>query len=189
MGKNKYTNEKEKKVAYSISDNTNIPNVNDKKGLNLENDSSKFIVIVLFILAVIGMLWLVDALKSNKNEEEEKEVTPKIQYSEVIVGNMLDQKYDEYYVIAYKEKENKKELIDYLLSKHLTGEHYYTIDLTKAQNLVSVADESNFKSENIGEIKFKDTTLLEIKKGKITNNYESVDKIVDYLKSLEEKNK
>ncbi len=186
MGKNKNTNEKEKKVAYSINDMG--PVEREKKLLNPESESGKFLIILLVIVAFILMLWLVDTLKNNKNDEEEiKEVS--IQYSEVLVGNMLSQKYDEYYVIAYPEEENKKDLIDYLMSLHLTSSHYYTLDLTVAQNLSSVAEESNFKTEAVNEIKFKGTTLLHIKKGKIEKAYEGADSIVDYLRSLKKESK
>ena len=185
MKKNKKTNEKEKKVGYSISDTQ--PIVKEKKFLNDDNEFGQFIIIMLVIIAVVVMLWAIDFLRNNKDVEEEV-TESSIQYSQVIVGNMLDQKYDEYYVIAYEEDENKKELIDYLMSSNISS-GYYTLDLTAAHNLSAVGDESNFKSDSIAEIKFKGTTLLKIKKGKIEKAYEGNEAIVEHLRSLKKTDK
>jgi len=183
--KNKKTNEKEKKVGYSITGPN--PVVEDKKIFGDNSEFGQFIIIMLVIIAVVVMLWLVNFLRNNKDVEEQIN-EPSVQYSQVIVGNMLDQKYDEYYVIAYEEDENKKELIDYLMSSNISSS-YYTLDLTDAHNLSSFGPESNFKSESIAEIKFKGTTLLKVKKGKIEKAYEGSDAIVEHLKSLKKADK
>lgn len=185
MEKNKKTNEKEKKVSYSITDTK--PVVKENKLFGDNSEFGQFLIIMLVIIAVVVMLWVIDFLRNNKDIDEQV-AEPSIQYSQVIVGNMLDQKYDEYYVIAYEDDENKKDLIDYLMSLNIAS-GYYTLDLTDAHNLSSVGTESNFKSDSITEIKFKGTTLLKIKKGKIEKAYEGTDTIVEHLKSLKKTDK
>ncbi len=169
---------KEEKKAYSISEPTTL--VEEKGKFNIENEGTKFLVILLCIIAFIAMLWLINNLRSKPaEEEEEKRVT--IDYTEVIVGNMLDQKYDKYVVFAYNEdSKDDKATIEYLLTK---AGHYYKLNLDLANNLPAVASESNFKG-TIDQIKFKGMTLLVIEKGQITNFYEGADAITEYLKNI-----
>ncbi len=168
---------KEKKEAYSISKPIEI-NKKEKK-INLESESTKFIVILLGIVAFIAVLWIVNSLKSNNDDSKEPE-TININYNMVIVGNMLDQKYDKYYVYAYIKDEKDNATIEYLLTKL---EHSYKLNLDRANNLPALAEESNFSGE-IDKIKFKGTTLLLIEKGKIVKYYEGSDAILTYLRSL-----
>ena len=65
MKKNKFK-EKEKKVAYDIA----APAKEEKKKvLDFENEGTRFLVILLAIVAIISMLWLVNILKENKNNK------------------------------------------------------------------------------------------------------------------------
>ncbi len=185
MKKENKIKEKDKKSAYSISDVT--PTTTEKKIINTESESAKFIIILLVIVAFIVMLWLINNLKNEKNNDDNNETEVTIQYKEIIVGNMLNQKYDEYFVLAYNKDEYKKDMIDYLISSYVYSHSTvgsYTIDLDKAYNLPAIATESNFKGENIENIKFKGTTLLNIKKGKIAEAIEGADAIATYLKKL-----
>ena len=169
----------EKKVGYSISEPTQV--IEEKGKFNIENEGTKFLVILLCIVAFIAVLWLVDTLKNNKEEEKEEEKTVTIDYTEVLVGNMLEQKYDKYIVYAYnKEEDSNKATIEFLLSN---AEHYYKLDLDKANNLPAVAETSNFKG-TIDQIKFKGLTLLTIENGSITGSYEGAEAIIEYLRSL-----
>ena len=94
---------------------------------------------------------------------------------------MLNQKYDDYYVLAYNKNENKKDTIEYLISAKSLK--YYIVNLDKAYNLSSVAETSNFKG-SITEIKFKGTTLIHVKDAKIEKAYEGYEEIEKYLKSI-----
>ena len=83
MKKNKFK-EKEKKVAYDIA----APAKEEKKKvLDFENEGTRFLVILLAIVAIISMLWLVNILKENKNNSDDETKEPSISYSEVIVGS------------------------------------------------------------------------------------------------------
>ena len=168
----------EKKVGYSISEPTNI--IEEKGKFNIENEGTKFLVILLCIIAFIAVLWLVNNLRNNKEEEKEEKAAT-IDYTEVLVGNMLNQKYDKYVVYAYNNEENSnKATIEFLLAN---AEHYYKLNLDKANNLPAVAETSNFKG-SLEEIRFKGLTLLIIEKGKITGSYEGAEAIIEYLRTL-----
>lgn len=170
----KKENTKEKKEKYSIS-NTN--NIESAKKINLESESSKFIVILLCIVVFIGVLWLANTLKNNKKEAEPETKESTINYSEVIVGNMLDQKPEKYMVYAYvKEVEDSNKIEQLLYYK----EHVYKLNLDKAYNLPALSETSNFKGE-ISKIRFKGVTLLIIEKGKIKEFYEGSENILKYL--------
>ena len=167
----------EKKTGYSISGPVEAIENKESK-INLENESTKFIVILLCIVAFIAMLWLVDSLRKNKNEENKNDSVASINYSEVIVGNMLDQKPEKYVVYAYNSEKNAT--VEYLLT--LVGSNY-KLNLELANNKIAVAEKSNFKG-TIDQIKFKGETLLAIEKGKIVKTFEGNEEIIKYLESI-----
>ena len=167
----------EKKTAYTISGPVETLEHKGSK-INLESESTKFIVILLCIIAFIAMLWLVDTLKNNKEDDKEEETAVKINYNEVIVGNMLDQKPPRYLVYAYSEE--KDPTVDYLLTN--AGD-FYELKLDLANNKPAVAETSNFTG-TIDQIKFKGETLLVVEGGKITKAYEGNDDIIKYLESV-----
>ena len=167
-----------KKASYSISGMAEIKE--EKRGINLENEGTKFFVILLCIVAFVALLYLVDALRNNKEEEEPTETTVTINYNEVLVGNMLDQKYDKYFVYAYNKDEENSSSIEASLPK--VG-NYYKLNLDKINNSPALGEKSNFKG-TIDQIKFKGTTLLMIEKGKITKSYEGSEAIIKYLESI-----
>ena len=170
----------EKKAGYSISDSVQTLDNKGKK-INLENESTRFIIILLCIIAFIAMICLVDVLRNSKSDDNKNEETPaSINYNEVLVGNMLEQKHDKYYVYAYNKDSKDNDTIDYLLS---STDKYYKLNLDLANNLIAVAETSNFKG-TIDQIKFKGTTLLLVEKGKISKYYEGSETIIEYLRNI-----
>lgn len=168
----------EKKTGYSISEPAQT--LENKGKFNLESESTKFIVILLCIIVFIAMLWLVDTLKNSKSDnKEEEKATTTINYNEVLVGNMLDQKDDNYLIYAYN-KDEANATIDYLLT---SATKYYKLNLNLANNKQAVSETSNFKG-TVDQIKFKGTTLLLIEKGQISKVYEGEEAIIEYLQGL-----
>jgi hypothetical protein len=164
-------------------------NIN-KKGFNIGSSNSeinKLINIFIAISALFVVFYLITLFVTNKSNEEVI-IPTEIQYEEIIVGTILNQDKDVYYVLATKEDDINQSLIDYYLNKYVTsvngqklGLATYGINLDNAFNKPFVKESSNLNVTKIEDIAFKDATLLKIEKGKITEFYEGVDQIKTHL--------
>ena len=74
--------------------------------------------------------------------------------------------------MTYYEKEN-----------HLP---FYQVDLNDTFNKSFISDKSNLKVDSINNIKFTQSTLLEIKDKKIINAYEGNEQIVSKFQEISE---
>ena len=172
--------EKEKKAKNKIRYNTG-----DSAEIR-----SLIIVVVAVILIVCG-LYLATRLFVTKDlfkkeEEVVEEVTPgEISYDTIIMGQLLNRPYDEYYVAIYNQTDGDY-IIDMLtlvnsykqLDKHL---HIYVVDLSNKLNEDYYDPEKvNVDAKELSDIKVGDITLIKVKKGAI-NKY-----IVDYAKMEKE---
>ncbi len=176
--------EKEKKVVKK--------NKNKIKYSTGETEEIRHLIIVILvvIIAVCGLYLATRAFVTKdlftKKEAETEEVTPgEISYENIIVGQILNRPYDEYYVVVYNTEEG-----DYsydmqiltseysVLDKHL---HIYTVDLANKLN-ADYYDSENASTEatDLKDIKFGDITLIKVKNGKM------VKYIVDYSKMEKE---
>lgn len=102
-----------------------------------------------------------------------------IQFSEILAGEILNQKSPEYYVLAAFEDDVYNAAYDSYLTKfnEKTKIKRYTVNLDRFFNVSSVAEKSNFTDNVI----FSESTLLKINNGKITEIYEGKTKIIEYL--------
>ncbi len=137
------------------------------------------IITVIIILITIGLYYLTE--KVLKKDEAEV-IEEKINYKEILVGNLFDQPIDEYYVIAYDKTSDNYYKYENLYNKYLEKEDslsIYQINLGNGFNKKFLSDEDNSKPKNIEDIKIKDVGLFLIKKGKISKyyqTYETIDK-------------
>ncbi len=142
----------------------------------------KLIVIVtVVVLAFYGITMLV-----NTKEEEKTETSASIQYDEILIGNILNQNNDEYYVMIYDDEDYDVKLYNVYINKYKQKDEalrFYTSQLNNPINQKFKSEESNLKVKNIEDLKVKSSTLLKIKKGKITNYYEG-EKMLEHLKEI-----
>lgn len=172
--------EKKKKVKNKI-----------KYSTGESDEIFSLVTVILVVVLIVGGLYLAtrafvtkDLFK--KKEQEVEQVTPgTVQYDVIIMGQLLNRPYDEYYVAIYDAAEG-----DYILdmmtlvssynnqSKH---KHIYTVDLSNKLN-ADYYDPSNVNldAKKVEDIKVGDITLIKVKKGAI------VKYIVDYAKMEKE---
>ncbi|MBE6138804.1 MAG: hypothetical protein E7173_03575 [Firmicutes bacterium] len=158
--------------------------IDDKVASN--NEIVKLIKIVLILCAVLLLFYFLTEFvnqKLNQNEYSEN-TTPTIQYSKILVGQILNRDEKEYYVLVEAKNDQYLDLYNYYLSSAKEdGLTYYTVDLSDVFNGNHLGDETDVDGD-VSQFKFADTTLLRIKKGKVYKVYSDREAIVDYLEKL-----
>jgi len=157
------------------------------------NDEVKRLIIMVAIVTILFLIFYVITLIITKEEPIEEVKTPAtIQYDEIILGNLLKQPNDEYYVLVKINDDVYVPVYETLLQNYSKQENsirYYTSILDKVFNLKFKDSESNLDVDDIMDLKVKESTLFKIKDKEIVSTYEGKEEIVKYLKSLMENNK
>lgn len=154
--------------------------------VNSNDEAYNFIKILASVILFVIIFTIITVIVVNK--ENKKASSPsEIQYTEIIVGNILNRKEESYYVLVNAiNDENLSLYQNYISLYNKKDEHLkiYTVDLNDGFNSNYLSDKSNFDISTINDIKFSQTTLLKIKSGKITKHIENADDIKSYLKDL-----
>ena len=109
-----------------------------------------------------------------------------IQYTNIIVGSILNRSEEDYYVLVEKEDDNNITTYQTLIDKYNNKEEhsrFYIVLLSDPFNANYVSDKANLLVDKITDIRFSETTLLHISNGKITSTRVGND-IGDYLNKL-----
>ncbi|NLL45120.1 MAG: hypothetical protein GX247_05605 [Mollicutes bacterium] len=152
------------------------------------NEIKELTKIIVSILLIFLLFFTITYLLTKKEDklpplEEELE----IQYDEILIGELLNKKENEYYVLVTKEDDHFVDLYKAYLQEYEDREkaiRVYYSNLDNVFNQKYQANESKLSISDIKNIRFKGTTLLKIKKGKIVSYYETKDKIMEHLKAL-----
>lgn len=145
---------------------------------NLVNLIKMIIIIVLVAFVFYGLTILITKNKKNSNQDTTNSNT-NIQYNEILIGNIYDQKEEEYYVLVELSS-------DYLtLNSIITNYNsktdklkLYTSDLNNGFNKKYLGEKSNFENKYPT---FNQSTLLKIKNKQITEYVEGIEKIQEKL--------
>lgn len=149
-----------------------------------QKEVKKFIIILLAVsIIIIGVYFLTKGIVKKKEEAKEnataKEVT--FDYNNIILGELLNRPYDEYYVIVYNTKDAKANYYSGMINSYSTKENslkVYTADLNDSMNKKFYnKKESNPSASSVDELKVKDLTLIKVKNSKITKYLEDTDSI------------
>ena len=155
-----------------------------------EKSELKKLFILIGIIAVLFIIFYAAITIANKNKlnkifpSDDSLGETEFDYSKIMVGNMLTQNKDEYYVLAYKTEGNENNPYADEISEYESYKYeykIYTIELNDVFNKKYVADESNFEDDNIV---FSKTTLVKVKDGKIDSVYEDDEEISNTLDDL-----
>lgn len=162
---------------------------NSKKIKN-DNELTKLIKIVLVVTAIMIVFYGITILvtknkssESNANKTSEKAV---IQYDEIMIGTLLNQNKDWYYVLIKEEDDNRiteYETLLGLISAKESNPKIYTANLTDSFNKKYLAKEADYNND-LSKFKVTGTTLIEVKDGKITNVYSTYEEIKEELKAF-----
>ena len=144
----------------------------------------KFVIIVIIIVSLFYLLTIF--VTDNKNEKTTSNKSDKavIQYSEIIIGEMFNQKPSEYYVLL--ENKDDKNITSYetLIKTYIGKEehlNFYTVNLSSAFNKKYMANKNNLEKD---DFKIKDTALIKIKNGDIVETYDEHSKINEQLQEI-----
>lgn len=149
----------------------------------------RFIKIILILLVATVVIYIFTKLivtkEVNKNEIAIHEGT--IDYNKLIVGNVLNQNHDEYYVFVYNGNNTNAIYYSSIIDKYTAKKDamkVYWIDLANKLNEKFIANnksEINLKATLISDFKFGEYTLLKIKNKEVVK---AVDNIEDAKKEL-----
>lgn len=151
------------------------------------NEITNLIKIVLIVCAVLLVFYFITVLVNKEEESTYTEnTTPTIQYSKILVGQILNRSETDYYVLVEQENDQYLDLYNYYLSTY-SGEKdnfkYYTVDLSDVFNGNNIGEETMVDGD-VADFKFANTTLIRVKEGKVAEVYKDRDSIVSYLENL-----
>ena len=152
--------------------------------------SSAKVMVILFIL--FGLFYIITyfLVKDRKTETPIQEAV--VDSSKIVLGQLLNRKEKEYFVLATKTDASDSSTANYMnlynnyINKYLQEEDtlpFYYVDLNNALNKKYYSEELNI-TEEISDIKLNDDVLFRIKDGKISKTYIGKDKIIDKLSQL-----
>lgn len=157
-----------------------------------DNEFYKLIKITLILIICFAIFYgITYYVTKNSNyvtgDGSSPDTIATIQYDKIIVGDIKNQKRDEYYVLLEKADSNDYALYQTYLSQYTSKENalkVFEVDMNDIFNQDYYADESNINTEDMSEFRIKGATLLKIKDGSITDFYEGKDAIVEQLKNM-----
>lgn len=185
---NKNSNIKKNVTEKSIDKKKNI-----KKGTNeivSNNELTNLIKVVVIVCAFLLVFYFITVLvKKNqkKTSTADTNVQATIQYSKIMVGEILNRSESDYFVLVQKEDDSYIDLYNSYLSIYSSKENAlktYTVDLSDIFNSNNIGEENVVSGNNVSEYKFANTTLLKISNGSLVEVYDSSDSISSYLESL-----
>lgn len=156
--------------------------------INDNNEMLKLLKFIVLVSLIVLLFYVVTLFVNNEEKEQTNTDTPAtIQYDYILVGNILTQPNEDYYVLAKTSDDVNSQVYEAYLSNYTYQEdalRVYYVDLDNPLNSKFLKEESNFKFKNITDISFKETTLLLIKDNKIKKTYEGKDNIIEVLEEL-----
>ena len=151
------------------------------------NEFEKLIKLVVVVTIIFLVFYAITYLVNRKTEEETS-TGAQIQYDNILIGDVLTQPNDEYYVMIYDSSDHYKVLYQTYLNMYegmVDSIRVYTADIENPFNKNFVSDKANFKIKDITDLKVTTSTLLKIKKGKIEKYYVG-ENLKSHLKAITE---
>lgn len=153
---------------------------------NVTNDEVSRLIKMVLIVTGFFLIFYVITLFVTKEEEVETPKTPAtIQYDEILIGNLLEQPKDEYYVLVYDKEDIYVDLyITYLIQYEQSRGRYYTAKMENPLNAKFVSSESKLNVSNVLDLRVSQSTLFKVEDGKIVKSFEGNEKIKNHLSNL-----
>ena len=154
--------------------------------ISTDNEMSKLLILILIVALVFALFYVITLFvtkdednSSNNNTEENLEAT--IQYDKILVGNILSQNVDEYYVLVYFNDDKfidlYKSYLSYYSVKVDNSLPYYYVDINDVFNKSFISEKSNLNVTKANDFKFSQTALLRVKDSKVISTYEGNEQI------------
>lgn len=150
---------------------------------------------IILILVVLFALFYVVTYYVTKNKETEASginSNPEkavIQYDEIMIGTLLKQAPSHYYVLIKEKDDPFNETYEkYLESYKNSGKEnvlrVYTADLSHGLNQQYRGEENHLNVSSISELRLKETTLVKVGDGQLSETYVGSSDILNHLKSI-----
>lgn len=164
----------------------------DAPALIASDEMSKLIRIILIVVIVAvafyGITMIVMKFQKESIPERKVDNTPAvIQYEEILIGTMLNQKRNEYYVLIQKADDPYQSLTKYYIQKYQAKKDslkVYRADMNQALNALYISETSNIKASSIHDFKISDITLVKVKNKRIVEAYEGIGAIEKALQTI-----
>ena len=147
----------------------------NKKNVNSEIEVGNLFKIILVIMIVFGIFYILTYyMQKNKKtttNNGNNDHLAIIQYDEILIGNMLNQSEEEYYVLILNEEDYRTKYKNYLANYTNINKFYYAL-IDNAFNKPYIGETSNLNVDNLSDLKISDTSLLKISAGKIVETYD-----------------
>ena len=141
-------------------------------------------VVVLVIIAVVYLLTGVlkgDGTSSNVSSTSSNSNTVTEIYSDMILAKDTFSKNEDEYMVIFFSNKNAQGSIKKLIGLYSGDLKLYKVNLDEKFNSYVMSEEENKEATNETELKIKDTTLIKISNGKITEYITEKDKILEQL--------
>ena len=153
---------------------------------NETKEVKKFIIVLIIVTLVFSSIYLLTGFFVTKDLKKDtvKKTETTIDYSLILAGDIFNVNKEEYYIVAYDFNDDDADELKQLISTYSVGENHlsiYSINLSDALNKNHVSAESNLSTNNINELKFKNTTFLHIKNKNIIDYDENINNIKNKL--------
>ncbi len=160
--------------------------------MNMQEEQKEvynLIIIIMIVIAVLSCVYLFSRafiskdLFKKKEDTKTKETTKNVEfdYSKIIVGELLNREYSEYYVLVFDSTDDMAFDYENMLSAYNKGK-IYQIDLSEGFNKKYKSETSNPNAKTINELKFGKLTLIKVKNGSIVKYLEDKAAIRSELK-------
>ena len=143
----------------------------------------KNLVIVLTVVIVFYFITVMVSKNKNKVTNSNDEISV-IQYEYILLGNLFDENYDEYYVLIEDKNDNNLTNYKSYISNYQKEDNaikFLYVDLDSAFNKRYISDDNVFEKNNLH---VKGTNLIKIKDKEIVETYSSKDEIMEALKKI-----
>lgn len=143
------------------------------------------ILIVLVISYLLVGIFITKTIKFGKDKEESTNVT--IDNSTILLGNLFNQKEDEYLVIIYdinnKDDKSLDNWISYYKGKN-SDMTIYKVDSKNKMNAKYIGEKDNDETPtSLENLKVKEPTIIKVKDHNITEYYEGETSVKEMLKN------
>lgn len=155
--------------------------------MNMQEEQKEvynLIIIIMVVIAILSCVYLFSRafiskdLFKKKDDTKTKETIkePEFDYSKIIVGELLNREYSEYYVLAFDSTDDMAFDYSNMLNAYKKGKIYH-LDLNDGFNKKYKSETSNPDAKSINELKFGKLTLIKVKNGNIVKYIENKDDI------------
>lgn len=163
----------------------NVKNIKQNT-YNNDTEISKLIKLIIVVSLIVLIFYGLTVLVNQEKEVENPDTPASIQYDEILIGNVLKQPNEEYYVMIYDDEDYDTSLYSTYLDLYKQKDEairIYTSQLNNPLNQNFKAEKSNLNISDISDLKVQSSTLLKINNGKIEEFYEG-EELVEYLKEI-----